>query len=113
MSGLPVFFVVLALIAVFVIFIFFNPLVALKHAAGNAWSNIDILLKQRHDESPKLVETGRQYMKFERETLEEFMRARGQVGSARASHDIRAPGQAEGALRLGLGQLFCRGRSLP
>ena len=42
----------------------FNQLVSLKHNVGKAWSNIDILLKQRHDELPKLVETCKQYMKF-------------------------------------------------
>lgn len=51
MSGLLVFFVVLALPAIYGVFIF-NQLVALKHGVGKAWSNIDILLKQRHDEPP-------------------------------------------------------------
>ena len=43
----------------------YNNLVRLKHHVSQAWSNIDILLKQRHDELPKLVETCKQYMKFE------------------------------------------------
>ena len=55
MPGLLVFFVVLALPAIYGVFIF-NQLVTLKHGVGKAWSNIDILLKQRHDELPKLVE---------------------------------------------------------
>ena len=50
----PYFFIVLAIPAVFGVFVF-NQLVTLKHNAGKAWSNIDILLKQRHDELPKLV----------------------------------------------------------
>ena len=40
----------------------YNNLVKLKHAVSKAWSNIDVLLKQRHDELPKLVETCKQYM---------------------------------------------------
>jgi len=112
MSGLVVFFVVLALFAVFGVFIF-NQLVTLKHNVGKAWSNIDILLKQRHDELPKLVETCKQYMQFEQETLEKVMQARSQVASARASHDISALGQAEGALRLGLGNLFAVAEAYP
>jgi LemA protein len=112
MSGLLVFFIVLALFAVFGVFIF-NQLVTLKHNVGKSWSNIDILLKQRHDELPKLVETCKQYMQFEQETLEKVMQARSQVASARASHDIPALGQAEGALRLGLGNLFAVAEAYP
>jgi len=48
----------------------YNHLVRIKHSVSKAWSNIDVLLKQRHDEIPKLVETCKQYMKFEQETLE-------------------------------------------
>lgn len=80
---------------------------------GKAWSNIDILLKRRHDELPKRVETCKQYMQFEQETLEKVMRARGEVASARASHNIPALGQAEGALRLGLGNLFAVAEAYP
>jgi LemA protein len=112
MSGLLAFFIVLGLLAVFGVFVF-NQLVTLKHNVGRAWSNIDILLKQRHDELPKLVETCKQYMQFEQETLEKVMHARGQVASARASHDIAALGQAESALRVGLGNLFAVAEAYP
>ena len=43
----------------------YNSLVQIKHNVTKAWANIDVLLKQRHDELPKLVETCKQYMKFE------------------------------------------------
>ena len=112
MSGLLIFFIVLAIPAVFGVFIF-NQLVTLKHNVGKAWSNIDILLKQRHDELPKLVETCKQYMKFEQETLEKVMQARSQVASARASLNIPVLGQAEDALRLGLGNLFAVAEAYP
>ncbi len=112
MPGLLVFFLVLALPAVFGVFVF-NQLVALKHNVGKAWSNIDILLKQRHDELPKLVETCRQYMQFEQETLEKVMQARSRVASARESQNISALGQAEASLRLGLGNLFAVAEAYP
>ena len=59
--------VFLALLGALVLYgiMIYNNLVSLKHAVSKAWSNIDVLLKQRHDELPKLVETCRQYMKFE------------------------------------------------
>lgn len=91
----------------------YNNLVGLKHAVSQAWSNIDVLLKQRHDELPKLVETCKQYMKHERETLEQVMRARAAVASAREAHDVDQVGQAEGMLRVGLGNLFAVAEAYP
>lgn len=84
----------------------YNRLVALKHAVGKAWSNIDVLLKQRHDELPKLVEVCQQYKQFEQQTLQQVIAARNQVQTARQQQDIGALGQAETALRGGLGQIF-------
>ncbi|MEW6692451.1 MAG: LemA family protein [Pseudomonadota bacterium] len=107
--------VILALIGALLLYgvLIYNNLVSLKHGVSKAWSNIDVLLKQRHDELPKLVETCRQYMKFEQETLERVMRARNQVQAAREAHDVRDLGQAEGELRLGLGNLFAVAEAYP
>jgi len=91
----------------------YNNLVMVKHNVGKAWANIDVLLKQRHDELPKLVESCKQYMKFEQETLEKVMQARSQVSQARQQRDIGALGAAEGALRVGLGQLFAVAEAYP
>lgn len=91
----------------------YNNLVNLKHNVAKAWANIDVLLKQRHDEIPKLVETCKQYMKFEQSTLEKVMQARAQVSTAREAHDIGALGRAEGALRTGLGNLFAVAEAYP
>jgi LemA protein len=93
--------------------VIYNSLVNLKHAVSQAWSNIDVLLKQRHDELPKLVETCKAYMKHERETLEQVMRARAAVASAREAGDVGGVGQAEGMLRLGLGNLFAVAEAYP
>jgi LemA protein len=84
----------------------YNNLVQIKHNVAMAWSNIDVLLKQRHDELPKLVETCKQYKEFEQATLQRVTEARSQVQQARESHNLPALGIAEGALRAGLGQLF-------
>lgn len=102
----------LVVLPVYAIFLY-NQLVTLKHNVGKSWSNIDILLKQRHDELPKIVETCRQYMQFEQNTLEKVMQARNQVAEARASQDIPALGQAESVLRLGLGNLFAVAEAYP
>jgi len=48
----------------------FNSLVQVGHSVDQAWSNIDVLLKQRHDELPKLIDTVRSYMRYESELLE-------------------------------------------
>jgi len=107
--------VVLALIVVAVIWavMVYNNLVGLKHAVAKAWSNIDVLLKQRHDELPKLVETCKQYRQFEQETLQKVTEARGRVQEARIKHDIPALGQAETALRAGLGGIFATVEAYP
>jgi len=91
----------------------YNHLVRLKHNVSKAWSNIDVLLKQRHDEIPKLVETCKQYMKFEQDTLEKVMQARSRVSEARQNQDIPGLGLAEGALRMGLGQIFALAEDYP
>jgi LemA protein len=107
-----IFVVVFLVVLVYGVFTY-NRFVGLKHGVGKAWANIDVLLKQRHDELPKLVETCRQYMKFEQDTLEKVMQARNQVSQARERHDIQALGKAEGALRAGLGHLFAVAEAYP
>jgi LemA protein len=107
-----IFWAVVVGLVLYVISIY-NHLVRLKHNVSKAWSNIDVLLKQRHDEIPKLVETCKQYMKFEQETLEKVMEARSRVSQARQNQDVPGLGMAEGALRMGLGQLFALSEDYP
>ena len=108
-------FIFLGILAVLVIYaiILYNNLVSLKHNVEKAWSNIDVLLKQRHDELPKLVETCKQYMKYEQETLEKVMLARSAVSNAREKGDVGALGPAETQLRMGLGKLFAVAEAYP
>ena len=91
----------------------YNHLVSVKHAVTKAWANIDVLLKQRHDELPKLVEVCKQYKQFEQATLQKVIEARSQVQTARQQQDIPALGQAEGMLRMGLGNIFAVAEAYP
>lgn len=91
----------------------YNGLVKLREGVSQALSNIGVLLKQRHDELPKLVDTCKQYMQHEAETLERVMRARSAVASAQGSGNVAALGAAEGMLRAGLGQLFAVAEAYP
>jgi LemA protein len=91
----------------------YNNLVNLKHGVSKAWANIDVLLKQRHDELPKLVEVCKQYKQFEQETLQRVIAARSQVQVAREGGDVEALGKAEGAMRASLGGLFAVAEAYP
>jgi len=91
----------------------YNRLVRLKHNVSAAWSNIDVLLKQRHDELPKLVTTCREYMKYEQETLEKVTLARSQVSNAMQSGDMAELGVAESFMSNTLGRLFALTENYP
>ncbi|HET8711058.1 MAG TPA: LemA family protein [Spongiibacteraceae bacterium] len=107
--------IVLAGIAVVITYaiVIYNGLVALKHSVSKSLANIDVLLKQRHDELPKLVETCKKYMQYEQQTLERIISARSRVAQAQQSGDIGALGSAEGELRAGLGHLFALAENYP
>ena len=104
--------VVLVVVVIYFVMIY-NQLVQIKHNVSKAWANIDVLLKQRHDELPKLIETCKQYMKFEQDTLVRVMEARSHVSTAREQQNVGALGQAEGELRGALGKLFALAEAYP
>lgn len=91
----------------------FNNFVRLKNNVAQAWSNVDVLLKQRHDELPKLVDACRQYMQHERGVLEKVTQARAAVHSAREAGDVGSLGAAETELRAGLSRLFAVAENYP
>ena len=103
----------LAVVALVYGVLVYNGLVNLKHGVAKAWANIDVLLKQRHDELPKLVEVCRQYKHFEQATLARVTEARARVAAAREAHDVGALGAAESMLRAGLGQIFAVAEAYP
>ncbi|PAU89486.1 LemA family protein [Pseudomonas sp. WN033] len=111
----PVTWVIIAVLVVAGLYaiVLYNQLVSIKHAVSQAWANIDVLLRQRHEELPKLVEACRRYMQHEQETLERVVAARGAVAQARERSDVKGLGQAETVLRAGLGQLFALAENYP
>jgi LemA protein len=100
-----VLFGALLILALYFVLIF-NRLVSLKHETLKAWSNIDVLIRQRHEELPKLVEACKQYLRHERETLSEVLQARADVSNANACHDIKRLGEAEVQLRRSVSRLL-------
>ena len=120
MIGTLVFFGVVILLGVFLAGIF-NRLVALRNRYQNAFSQIEVQLKRRHDLIPNLVETAKGYMQHERETLDAVVQARNQAqqGLERAAGDPSNPeamqtlGGAEGALTGAVGRLLALVESYP
>ena len=102
------FFVLLGLLGVVVILILFvvglyNGLVRLRQQVKNAWSQIDVQLKRRHDLIPNLVETVKGYAAHEKETLENVTKARSQAVQAQG---VQSQSQAESMLSGALGRLM-------
>ncbi len=107
-----IFFGIVAVVLIYGVSLY-NNLVNVKNAVAKAWANIDVLLKQRHDELPKLVEVCKQYKQFEQSTLQKVIEARSQVQSAGERQDIQALGQAEEKLRAGLSTIFALAEAYP
>src|SRR6059036_4049590 len=80
----------------------YNGLVALKNNIGRSWANIDVLLKQRHDELPKLVKTCEGYMQHERAVFDRLSEARAALQGARS---VGERAQAEGMIGRALGSI--------
>src|SRR5512138_1433327 len=115
--------VVLVIIAVVVFWAVgaYNRLVSLRNRFRNAFAQIDVQLKRRYDLIPNLVETAKAYMKHERETLENVIRARNSAVTANAAASAD-PGSAsaiqglvvaEGALSGALSKLFALAEAYP
>ncbi|MXR35567.1 LemA family protein [Craterilacuibacter sinensis] len=91
----------------------YNALVRIKHEVSRSWANIDVLLKQRHDELPKLVAVCQQYAQFEQATLTRVMEARAAIRTATRGGDIARIGELEGSLRGLLGQIYAVAEAYP
>jgi len=88
----------------------YNRLIFLKNQCDKSWFNIDVILKQRHDELPKLISVCEGSMKFERDTLEAVIKARaGAVAAGSVGDRARAEGELSGAL----GKLFAVAEQYP
>ncbi len=104
--------VVLGLIGLvgLVIVMIYNRLVALRQTTRQAWGDIDVQLKQRHDLVPNLVETVKGYASHEKETLERVIAARQQAVDANSTKELA---QAENMLSGALRQLFALSEAYP
>mgnify|MGYP003564823341 FL=1 len=105
--------IIIAAVLVLYFIMIYNRLVALRNNVDEAWSNIDVLLKQRYEEIPKLVEVCKQYMKHEREAIDAVTAGREAAEVARKSGDARAIGQSEATLSTALTSLFARAEAYP
>jgi LemA protein len=88
----------------------YNSLVEMKNNVGRSWANIDVLLKQRHDELPKLVKVCEGYMQHERAIFDKLSEARGALVAARSVGQRAA---AEGQLTQALGGFFAVAENYP
>ncbi|WP_196140965.1 LemA family protein [Aliikangiella sp. G2MR2-5] len=103
----------IATIVLIYLIIIYNGLVGLKHTVSKSFANIDVLLKQRHDELPKLVQVCKQYMTYEEKTFKSIVQARNDVAKANVAGNMKALGDAETQLRTGLGNLFALAENYP
>jgi LemA protein len=97
--------ILLAAVAVVVIAVIgiYNSLVGLRNQVDNAWSQIDVQLKRRHDLIPNLVETAKGYMQHERGTFEAITNARAAAAGAKT---VKEAGAAEGMLEQAIGRFM-------
>ena len=109
MTGLIIILVVIAVVVLFVISMY-NSLIQLRNRVKNAWSQIDVQLKRRHDLIPNLLETVKGYMKHEREIMENITKYRSQAIDAST---VGQKAQAEGLLSGALGQLRVQVENYP
>ena len=88
----------------------YNTLVEVKNNIGRSWANIDVLLKQRHDELPKLVKVCEAYMQHERAVFDKLSEARGALAQARTVGQRAA---AENQITSALGGFFAVAENYP
>ena len=107
--------IVLIVIAVLVVMLIgiYNRLVALRQNCNQAFADVDVQLKQRHDLIPNLVETVKGYAAHEAGTLEAVIQARNSAVSAERTGDPKAMGAAEGILGQALGRLIALSEAYP
>ena len=94
-AGVLILLLVLVVVLVLFVIGIYNALIRLRNQVKNAWSQIDVQLKRRHDLIPNLVETAKGYMKHERGTFEAITEAR---SKAMGANTVSEASKAEGAL---------------
>ena len=111
-SGLIIGIVIAAVAALMLLFLvsMYNGLVRKRNRAENAWAQVDVQLKRRHDLIPNLVETVKGYAAHERGTFDEVTQAR---TAAQQAQGPQAQAQAENVLTQALGKLFAVAEAYP
>jgi LemA protein len=109
---MTILYIVIVILVLWVI-LSFNKLVTLRNQVRNAFTQIDIQLKRRHDLIPNLVESVKGAMKFEQETLTKVMEARAKAINAFQSGNIKEGFQNENIITQALGRLFALRESYP
>ena len=112
MNVLLILLIVIVVLAALLVGIY-NRLVALRQNCNQAFADVDVQLKQRHDLIPNLVETVKGYAAHEKGTLEAVVQARNAAVSAERTGDPKAMGAAEGALGVALGRLIALSEAYP
>jgi LemA protein len=104
----------LVVVAVVVLWVIsaYNKLISLKNQVANAWKQIDVQLKRRHDLIPNLVNAVKGAMDFEKSTLEAVISARNKAVSV-AGTGVAQVAAAEGQLTQALGRLFALSENYP
>ncbi|MGD0923080.1 MAG: LemA family protein, partial [Terriglobia bacterium] len=103
--------VILVVVGIFLYFItIYNSLVRLRNDMDKAWANIDVLLKQRHDELPKLIETCKGYMQYEQKTFQMIVEARTSFMKATT---VAEKAQADNLISGALKSLFAVSENYP
>ncbi|MBZ0180793.1 MAG: LemA family protein [Melioribacteraceae bacterium] len=98
MTFFLIFIVIMVVIGFYVVSLY-NGLVKLRNQVKNAWSQIDVQLKRRHDLIPNLIETVKGYMKHEKETLENITEARSRaMGADSVADKAKAESELNGAM---------------
>ena len=99
--------------AVFAFVGVYNRLVAASERATRAWNDLDALLRQRHDEIPKLLEACEPHLRNERAVLDRVLESRAGVFAARQTRDADTLGRAEAELRAAATALMARAAAHP
>jgi LemA protein len=108
---LPLIIIIVLVVLVVIVFVsMYNGLVKLRNRCDNAWSQIDVQLKRRHDLIPNLVETVKGYAKHEQETFDRVVQARNMAINA---DGVQATAQAENVLTGALKSLFALSEAYP
>jgi LemA protein len=111
-SFMAIFLVPIVIVVLLIMFVvgIYNSLVGLRNQVANAWSQIDVQLKRRHDLIPNLIETAKGYMQHERGTMEAVTNARSQAMNAKG---VAEAAKAEGVLGQALSKFLLTVEAYP